>query len=70
VDPNSDKFFLDDSDVWATDFNPITGYAFGNGALYVTEFSTQESHYQSGAVVRVDLNPDGSAGNRTELGAG
>lgn len=70
VNPNSTKFFLDDSDVWASGFNPIVALKFGNGALYVTEYETQESHFQTGDVVRIELNADGSAGARLPLGSG
>lgn len=70
VDPNASLKFLTEADVWAAGFNPVTACAFGNGALYVTEYVTEQSHYLTGAVVRVVLNADGSAGARTVLGAG
>ncbi len=62
--------FLTEADVWAAGFNPITACGFKHGALYLTEYATQESHYQTGDIVRVQINPDGSAGARTTLGAG
>jgi hypothetical protein len=64
------KFFLDETDVWASGFNPIVALQFGKGALYVTEYVTEESHFQTGDVVRVQLNGDGSAGPRTAIGVG
>ncbi len=70
VNPNTTKFFLDDSDVWASGLNPIVALEFANGALYVTEYVTQESHFQTGDVMRIELNTDGSAGARTALGTG
>lgn len=71
VNPNSPKFFLDESDVWYAGLNPITGCGFGrDGAFYATEFMTQESGYQSGDVVRIEVNADGSAGAVTALGVG
>lgn len=51
-------------------FNPITACGFHDGALYVTEYATQESGYATGEVVRVQVNRDGSAGGRTTLGVG
>jgi hypothetical protein len=62
--------FLTDADVWASGFNPITGCGFHGRALFLTEYVTQDSGYQTGDVVRVQLNPDGSAGTRTALGTG
>jgi hypothetical protein len=56
--------------VWASGLNPITGCGFGNGAFYVTEYFTQASQFQSGDVVRIAINPNGSPGARTILGAG
>jgi sugar lactone lactonase YvrE len=70
INPNQSGQFLSEADVWARGFNPITGCAFGPDGLYVVEFMTQASHYSSGQVVRVAMNPDGSAGARTYLGAG
>jgi hypothetical protein len=70
VDPKASEVFLTDEDVWASGFNPITACGFSNGALYVTEYVTQESGFATGDVVRVQVNPDGTAGNRTILGAG
>ncbi len=70
VDPAASEAFLTEADVWADGFNPITACAFGHKALYVTEYVTQQSGFQTGDVVRVALKNDGTAGNRTELGAG
>jgi sugar lactone lactonase YvrE len=70
VDPNASNQFLTEADVWAAGFDPITSVTFGKGAVYVTEFVTQASGYLTGAVVRVAVNPDGSAGAKTTLGAG
>lgn len=70
VSPNATEAFLTDADVWASGFNPITACGFHGGALYVTEYNTQDSHYATGDVVRVEVSSDGSAGNRTVLGAG
>jgi hypothetical protein len=68
--PGSANVFLTDADVWAAGFNPITACCFHDGALYVTEYGTQASGYQTGDVVRVQVNGDGSAGARTALGTG
>lgn len=70
VNPNLAEAFLTDADVWASGFNPITAIGFHDGALYVTEYATQDSGYVTGDVVRVEVNPDGSAGTRTALGEG
>ena len=68
VNPNSAEVFLTEADVWASGFNPITAAGFHGGALYLTEYATQDSGYVTGDVVRVQVNPDGSAGPRTTLG--
>jgi len=70
VDPNASEVFLTDADVWASGFNPITACGFSNGALYVTEYVTQQSGFATGDVVGVQVKPDGTAGSRTILGAG
>jgi hypothetical protein len=70
VDPNGAEVFLTEADVWASGFNPITACGFHDGALYLTEYATQESGYVTGDVVRVELNGDGSPGGRTALGVG
>ncbi len=70
VNPNGTEVFLTDADVWASGFNPITAAGFHDGALYLTEYATQDSMYATGDVVRVQVNPDGSPGNRTALGVG
>jgi hypothetical protein len=70
VNPDSREAFLTDADVWAAGFNPITAAGFHDGALYLTEYASQDSHYATGDVVRVQLNPDGSPGTRTTLGVG
>lgn len=66
-DPKSTEFFLDEDDVWASGFHPITGCGFANGAFYVTEFFTS-GFGTPGHVVRVAINSNGSAGARTVLG--
>ena len=68
VDPNGSKFFLSEADVWAEGFNPIVACGFSRGALYVTEFETQQSGYTTGDVVRVEVTSAGP-GARTTLGA-
>jgi hypothetical protein len=55
--------------VWAAGFHPITGCGFGLDAFYVTEFFTA-GFGTPGDVIRVALNPDGSAGARTPMGVG
>ena len=70
IDPKTSKFFLTEADVWAADLNPITGCGFGRDGFYVTEYQTQESGYKSGDVVRITVNPDGTAGTRTLMGVG
>jgi hypothetical protein len=70
ISPDRPDIFLTEADVWASGLNPITGCGFGNGAFYVTEFITQVSNFQSGDVVRIAINPNGSAGTRTSLGVG
>lgn len=68
VNPALTNAILTDADVWASGFNPITGCGFSNGAFYATEFFTAASGLAHGDVVRVAVNPDGSAGARTALG--
>jgi hypothetical protein len=70
VDPNGAAVFLTEANVWASGFNPITACGFHGGALYLTEYATQESGYAAGDVVRVRVNANGSAGARTTLGTG
>jgi hypothetical protein len=70
VNPKKSGQFLTEANVWAAGFNPITACAFGRGALYVTEYATEHSGFETGDVVRVALKPDGSAGERTALGTG
>ena len=71
IDPKSNKFFLTDADVWADDLNPLTGCAFGpDGSLFVTEFLTESTGYTTGDVVKIQRNPNGTAGARTALGVG
>ena len=67
INPDSTDIFLGDADVWASGFHPITGCGFSGGAFYVTEFFTA-GFGTPGDVIRVELNPDGSAGARTTLG--
>lgn len=69
INPDSTSIFLSDGDVWASSFHPITGCGFGAGAFYVTEFFTA-GFGTPGDVIRIELNPDGSAGARTPLGVG
>jgi hypothetical protein len=68
INPAASNQFLTEADVWAAGFNPITACAFGAGALYVTEYITQQSNYITGAVVRIAVNANGSAGTRTTFG--
>jgi hypothetical protein len=70
VAPDSSEKFLTEADVWASGFNPVTACAFGRGALYLTEYVTQDSGFQTGDVVRVTVNKDGSPGTRATLGTG
>lgn len=70
VNPQSTKFFLDEQDVWADGLNPMTACGFGPGGLYLTEYITEESHFASGDVVRIEVKSDGKAGTRTKLGVG
>jgi hypothetical protein len=70
VNPHRAEVFLTEADVWASGFNPITAAAFHGQALYLTEYTTQESGFATGDVLRVQVNADGSAGTRTTLGAG
>ena len=70
VNPHAAGRFLTDADVWASGLNPITAIGFHDGALFLTEYATQASGYVTGDVVRVQVNPDGSAGPRTALGEG
>jgi hypothetical protein len=67
VDPNATQAFLTESDVWASGFNPIVACGFSGGALYVTEYITQQSGYATGDVVRVQIT-SGGPGSRTTLG--
>jgi hypothetical protein len=69
INPNSTNIFLTEEDVWASGFHPITGCGFAAGAFYVTEFFTA-GFGTPGDVIRIALNPDGSAGARTPMGVG
>lgn len=69
INPDSTNIFLTEGDVWASGFHPITGCGFGAGAFYVTEFFTA-GFGTPGDVIRIALNPDGSAGARTPMGVG
>jgi hypothetical protein len=69
IDPNLSNAILTDSDVWASGLYPITGCGFSMGAFYVTEYFTT-SPAAPGALIKIALNPDGSAGARTTLGGG
>ncbi len=70
VNPRGSEVFLTEADVWASGFNPVTACGFLGGHFYVTEYVTQESGFKTGDVVRVRINPDGSAGAREALGTG
>lgn len=70
VNPSASNIFLTEADVWASGFNPIVACAFGPGALYITEFLTQQSGFTTGDVVRIGVNADGTTGARTALGVG
>ena len=65
VDPNGSELFLTDADVWAAGFNPIVACGFNGGALYVTEYNTQQSGYTTGDVVRVEVTPAGPSSRAT-----
>lgn len=69
INPNLSNAILTDSDVWASGFYPITGCGFGPGAFYVTEYFTT-SPVAAGALIKIALNPDGTAGARTTMGGG
>jgi hypothetical protein len=69
IDPNLSNAILTDADVWASGFHPTTGCGFGLDAFYVTEFFTG-GFGTKGDVIRIALNPDGSAGARTVMGGG
>jgi hypothetical protein len=56
------------AEVWAEGFDPITGCAVIDGALYVTEYMTKATNYEFGAVVRIGISKNGSAGSRQLLG--
>ena len=69
VNPTLSNAILTESDVWASSFYPITGCGFGRGAFYVTEYFTT-SPGAPGDLIRIAINPDGSAGARTTMGGG
>ncbi len=69
INPNLSNAILTDAHVWALGFYPITGCGFGPGGFYVTEYFTT-SPSAPGALVKVALNPNGSAGTRTIMGGG
>ena len=69
INPALGNAILTDADVWASGFYPITGCGFGSGAFYVTEYFTT-SPVAPGALIKIALNPDGSAGVRTIMGGG
>ena len=52
------------AEAWAGGFDPITGCAIINGSLYVSEWATKATKYEFGAVVRIPIKSDGSAGTR------
>jgi hypothetical protein len=53
---------------WATGFNPITGCGFAKDSFYVVELRTNPPVGANGAIVRVALNEDGTAGARNTFG--
>jgi hypothetical protein len=69
INPALSNAILTSADVWASGFYPTTGCGFGQGAFYVTEYWTT-SPAAPGALVRIALNSDGSAGARTTMGGG
>ena len=69
INPALSNAILTDADVWASGFFPITGCGFGSGAFYATEYFTS-SPAAPGALVKIALNADGSAGARTTMGGG
>jgi hypothetical protein len=69
LNPALSNAILTDADIWASGFYPITGCGFGPGGFYVTEYFTS-SPAAPGALVKVALNTDGSAGARTTMGGG
>ena len=52
------------AEAWAGGFDPIAGCAIINGSLYVSEYATKATKYEFGAVVRIPIKSDGSAGTR------
>ncbi len=56
------------AEVWAEGFNPITGCIVIDDEVYVTEYGTKATKYAFGAVVRIRINDDGSAGSRHSMG--
>lgn len=66
-DPNQSNIFLSNANVWASELHPITGCGFSGGDFYVTEFFTA-GFGTHGDVIRIAVNPDGTAGARTTLG--
>jgi hypothetical protein len=69
INPGLSNAILTDADVWASGFYPTTGCGFSRGAFYVTEYFTT-SPAAPGALVKIALNPNGSAGARTVMGGG
>jgi hypothetical protein len=67
VDPDASEQLLTGADVWAAGFNPIVACGFSHGALYVIEYTTQQTHYTTGDVVRVEATSAGP-GARATLG--
>jgi sugar lactone lactonase YvrE len=68
INPALSNAILTESDVWASGLYPITGCGFGPGGFYVTEYFTASP--AAGALIKIALNPDGSAGARTIMGGG
>jgi len=60
--------FLTNATVWAEGFNPITACGFGPKGFYVVEFMTASSSFANGAIVRVTVNGDGTAGAKDTFG--
>lgn len=68
INPALSNAILTSADVWASGFFPITGCGFSGGSFYVTEYFTGTP--AAGALIRIALNADGSAGTRTTMGGG
>lgn len=56
------------AEVWATGFSPITGCGFAKDSFYVVQLRTASSSGANGAITRVAINEDGTAGTRNTFG--